>query len=595
MKPTVLFAAAVVLGGALLAAGYWWGVNQSVPPVSRAAEGKAGAKAERKVLYYRNPMAPADTSPLPKKAADGMDFVAVYADDAPGAQAGKPAPKILFYRNPMGLPDTSPVPKKDQMGMDYIAVYEDDEPASATPLVKLSLDKVQKLGVKTEAVALRDLKSTIRAVATVQANERSLATVTAKFDGWIQRLYVNTTGQAVRKGEALMDEYSPDLITAQQEYLIAKRGVQALAGGSVETQASMQRLADSALQRLRNWDISETDLRHLQQDGKTTQYLTLRSPANGVVLEKPAIQGKRFMAGEVLYQVADLSQVWLLADVFEQDLGQVRIGQSANIKVDAYPEKALTGKVTFIYPTVTTETRTAKVRVELANPGGLLKPSMYARVEFISSRGKGQTLTVPDSAVLDTGTRQLVLVQRGEGRFEPRPVKLGMHADGYIEVLEGVKAGEMVVVSANFLIDAESNLKAAFSGFGQGAEAVKPDARGETKPAAPAAAAASATHRGEGTVEAVDAKTASVTLAHGPIPTLKWPAMTMDFKVKDAALLRTLKPGQRIDFDTVAGAPGEYVIVRAQQSTRPSAESKPAVETKPAAAPKPAADAHKGH
>ncbi len=593
MKPTVLFAAAVVLGGALLAAGYWWGVNQSAPPASRTAEGKA----DRKVLYYRNPMAPADTSPVPKKAPDGMDFVAVYADDAPGAQAGKPAPKILFYRNPMGLPDTSPVPKKDQMGMDYIAVYEDDEPASATPLVKLSLDKVQKLGVKTEAVALRDLNSTIRAVATVQANERSLATVTAKFDGWIQRLYVNTTGQAVRKGEALMDVYSPDLITAQQEYLIARRGVQTLAGGSAEARASMQRLADSALQRLRNWDISETELQRLQQDGKTTQYLTLRSPANGVVLEKPAIQGKRFMAGEVLYQVADLSQVWLLADVFEQDLGQVRIGQSANIKVDAYPEKALTGKVTFIYPTVTTETRTAKVRVELANPGGLLKPSMYARVEFISSRGKGQALSVPDSAVLDTGTRQLVLVQRSEGRFEPRPVKLGMHADGYIEVLEGVKAGEMVVVSANFLIDAESNLKAAFSGFGQSAEGARPDAKGEAKPAAPAAATASATHRGEGTIEAVDAKTASVTLAHGPIPSLKWPAMTMDFKVKNAALLRTLKPGQRIDFDTVAGAPGEYVIVRAQLSTqsKPSAESNPAVETKPAAAPKPAADAHKGH
>ncbi len=597
MKRIVLIVSTVVLAAALLAAGYWWGVNQPAPSASRAAEGKAGAKSERKVLYYRNPMAPTDTSPVPKKAPDGMDFVPVYADDAPGAQTDKAKAKILFYRNPMGLPDTSPVPKKDQMGMDYIAVYEDDEPASATPLVKLSLDKVQKLGVKTEAVAMRDLKSTIRAVATVQVNERSLATVTAKFEGWIQRLHVNTTGQAVRKGEALMDVYSPDLITAQQEYLIAKRGVQTLAGGSAEVQASMQRLVDSALQRLRNWDISETELQRLQQEGKTTQYLTLRSPANGVVLEKPAIQGKRFMAGEVLYQVADLSQVWLLADVFEQDLGQVRIGQSANIKVDAYPDKALAGKVTFIYPTVTAETRTAKVRVELANPQALLKPSMYARVEIMSSRGKGQALSVPDSAVLDTGTRQLVLVRRGEGRFEPRPVKLGMRADGYIEVLEGVRAGENVVVSANFLIDAESNLKAAFSGFGQSAEGAKPDAKGEVKPAMPAAGAASGTHRGEGTVEAVDAKTASVTLAHGPIPSLKWPAMTMDFKVKDAALLRTLKPGQKIDFDTVAGAPGEYVIVRAQPATesKPVTASKPSKESKPAAGPKPAAGAHKGH
>ncbi len=555
MNRTVLLVSIFVLAAALLAAGYWWGANQSAPAASPAAVGKAASGA------------------------------APEAGGGASASTAAAKPKILYYRNPMGLPDTSPVPKKDQMGMDYIAVYEDDEPASATPLVKLSLDKVQKLGVKTEAAALRDLSSTIRAVATVQANERSLHTVTSKFDGWIQKLYVNTTGQSVRKGEALMDVYSPDLITAQQEYLIAKRGVQTLAGGSAEVQGSMQRLADSALQRLRNWDISETELQRLTRDGQTTQYLTLRSPASGLVLEKPAIQGKRFMAGEVLYQVADLSQVWLLAEVFEQDLGQVRIGQAASIRVDAYPQKVFSGKVTFIYPTVTPESRTARVRIELANPQALLKPSMYARTEFAPLRGKAKALTVPDSAVLDTGTRQLVLVQRAEGRFEPRPVKLGARGDGYIEVLEGVKAGELVVVSANFLIDAESNLKAAFSGFGQGAEAAKPEAKGDSKPAASGAVAAPATHRGEGTVEAVDPAHASVTLAHGPIPSLKWPAMTMDFTVKDAALLRTLKPGQKIDFETVAGAPGEYLIVRA----RPSATTKPAPMSKPAA------DAHKGH
>ena len=582
MKQTVWFVSAAVLGGVLLAAGYWWGANQAAPAASRAVAGKA----EREILYYRNPMAPADTSPVPKKAPDGMDFVPVYADAAPQAQTDKPKGRILFYRNPMGLPDTSPVPKKDQMGMDYIAVYEGEEPASATPLVKLSLDKVQKLGVRTEAVAPRNLASTIRAVATVQANERSLQTVTSKFDGWIQKLYVNTTGQAVKKGEALMDVYSPDLISAQQEYLIAKRGVQTLAGGNSEIQTSMQRLVDSAMQRLRNWDISETELQRLTQDGKTIQYVTLRSPVNGVVLEKPAIQGKRFMAGEVLYQVADLSQVWLLAEVFEQDLGQVRIGQSANIRVDAYPEKLFAGKVIFIYPTVTPESRTARVRIEIANPQALLKPSMYARAEFTATRGKGPALSVPDSAVLDTGTRQLVLIERGEGRFEPRPVKLGARGDGYIEILEGVKAGEMVVVSANFLIDAESNLKAAFSGFGQSAEGAKPDAKGAVTPAAPTVGATPVTHRGSGTVEAVDPTQGSVTLAHGPIASLKWPAMSMDFKVKDAALLRTLKPGQRIDFEIVADVPGEYLIVRAQASSSPS---------KPAIAPKPAADAHKGH
>lgn len=571
MKRTALTISAIVLAAALLAAGYWWGAHQPAPPASSAAAGKTGAKPERKVLYYRNPMAPTDTSPVPKKAADGMDFVPVYAEEAPQSQTDTAKRKILFYRNPMVPTDTSPVPKKDPMGMDYIAVYAGEEPASATPLVKFSADKVQKLGVKTEAVALRDLKYTVRAVGTVQANERLLYTVSPKFDGWIQRLYVNTTGQAVRKGEALMDVYSPDLITAQQEYLIAERGVQTLAGASAQVRSSMQRLADSALQRLRNWDISETDLRGLIQDGRTVRYLTLRSPVNGVVLEKSAIQGKRFMAGEVLYQVADLSQVWLLADVFEQDLGEVRVGQSANITIDAYPGKVFTGKVTFIYPTVNPDTRTAKVRIEMANPQALLKPAMYARVELATFRNKGQVLTVPESAVLDTGTRQLVLVERGEGRFEPRTVKLGARGDGYIEVLDGVKAGEQVVVSANFLIDSESNLQAAVSGFDQNAGGAKPGEKGLSKPAV-AAGVATVTHRGEGTVEAVDPAHASITLAHGPIASLKWPAMTMEFKARDAALLRKLKPGEKVEFDLAGEPGGEYVVVRIQ----------------------PAGDAHKG-
>lgn len=501
MKGITTAAIVIVVAAAASGVGYWWEANQSAP--LGAASKQAGAKAERKILYYRNPMAPTDTSPVPKKSPDGMDYVPVFADEATGAPTDKPKGRILYYRNPMGLPDTSPEPKKDPMGMDYIPVYEGEEPSSGAPLVKISVDKVQKLGVKTEAAAPRELTRTVRAVATIQADERRLHTVSPKFDGWIQKLYVNTTGQSVRRGEALMDVYSPDLITAQQEYLIASKGVHAVQSGSPEVQASMQQLVDSAMQRLRNWDISETELQRLQQEGKGRQYLTLRSPVNGVVLEKPSIQGKRFMAGEVLYQIADLSNVWMLADVFEQDLGMVHPGQSAKIRVDAYPEKTFDGKVTFIYPTVTAETRTAKVRIELANAQGLLKPAMYATAEFASSHSKDKALTVPDSAVLDSGTRQLVLVQRGEGQFEPRPVKLGMRADGYIEVLEGVKAGENVVVSANFLIDAESNLKAALGSFGHSAHGATAGKQEETKgapaskPTAPPDASKSAdAHKG---------------------------------------------------------------------------------------------------
>ncbi len=557
MKPSTVFASSIVLVAASLAAGYWWGAQRAASSSAAPADSKAGAKSERKILFYRNPMAPTDTSPVPKKAPDGMDFVPVYADDAGDVGADKSEKKILYYRNPMGLPDTSPVPKKDPMGMDYIPVYADENEAATpgAPTVKISLDKVQKLGVKTEAAATRDIARTVRAVATVQPNERLLHTVSTKFDGWIQKLNVNTTGQAVRRGEPLMDVYSPDLITAQQEYVIAKRGVAMVAGASPEVRSEMQRLVESALQRMRNWDISDTELQHLEKDGKGRQYLTLRSPVNGVVLDKPAIQGKRFMAGEPLYQIADLSSVWLLAELFEQDLAQVRVGQSAQIRVDAYPDKVFTGKVTFVYPTLTTETRTAKVRIELANPQGLLKPSMYAHAEFASSRGKGQVLAVPESAVLDTGTRQLVLIDRGQGRFEPRTLKLGMHGDGYVEVLEGLKAGEQVVVSANFLIDAESNLKAALSGFGKDAQASAAQSEAAQKPGA------GPTHHGEGKVEAVDAARSSVTLAHGAIASLKWPAMTMDFKVKDAALLRGLKPGQSVGFDLKEVGEGEWVVV----------------------------------
>jgi Cu(I)/Ag(I) efflux system membrane fusion protein len=351
-------------------------------------------------------------------------------------------------------------------GMHYVPVYESDVSSAASGLVQISPDKVQKLGVRTEAAVTRELVRTVRAVAMIKADERRVHTVAPRFEGWIQTLYVNTTGQAVTQGQALMEIYSPDLITAQEEYLIAWRGLESAGDGSAEIQAGMQRLVDSSVQRLRNWDIADAELRQLQKERKARRYLTLRSPVNGVVLEKAPVAGQRFMAGEMLYQIADLSNVWLLAEVFEQDLALVHVGQAAKIHIDAYPDKVFTGRVTFIYPTVNPETRTAKVRVELANTAGLLKPAMYARAEFASSLSKDKVLTVPDSAVLDTGTRQLVLVQRGEGQFEPRPVTLGLRADGFVEVLDGIQAGDNVVVSANFLIDAESNLTAALGAFG---------------------------------------------------------------------------------------------------------------------------------
>lgn len=516
MQPMTKLSIAVIALTVVLAAGYWWGKIQSQADVTV-------------------------TSP---QAANGEK-------------------KILYYRNPMGLPDTSPVPKKDPMGMDYLPVYDGDELPQDKNVVTLSTEKVQKLGVRTEAAMLRELIRTVRAVATVQTDERKQYTVVTKFEGWIHRLYVNTTGQTVKKGDALMDVYSPELITAQQEYLIAARGLQAVTEGAPDVRAAMQRLVNSALQKLRNWDIAEAELQRLQRTGKVQQYLTLRAQAAGVVLEKKAVMGQRFMPGETLYQIADLSSVWMLADVFEQDLGMIHPGQLATVRVDAYPDKVFNGEVAFVYPAVTPETRTAIVRIVLPNPDGLLKPAMYARAEFASFHSKNKVLTVPDSAVLDTGTRRVVLVDLGAGRFEPRTVKLGMHADGYAEVLGGLRAGENVVIKANFLIDAESNFKGALNSFGH-TSYYPVSGEQEIAPSSAILSASQVQYRGEGSIEAIDFTHAIVTLAHGPIERLKWPAMVMDFRVQEPALLQSFKPGQKVVFEIAEESAGEFVIVRIQ-------------------------------
>lgn len=516
MKPTLSILAAAGLIGAGLAGGYWWGVN---------------------------------------KAAHAPQTAAALSGDVRGAgkSEGGAKGRILYYRNPMGLPDTSTVPKKDPMGMDYVPVYEggDAEEKAPSGTVKISLDRVQLLGVRTEAVAPRALHRTVNAVGTIQVNERLLHRVAPRFEGWIEKLYVNTTGQSVARGQPLMAVYSPDLVTAQEEYFIALRGIRALKDSGPEAQVVMQRLADGVLQRLRNWEISDQELQALQQEGEPRRLLPYRSPVNGVVLQKPSVQGTRFMPGDVLYEIADLSSVWMLADVFEQELRLVRVGQEAKLRIIAYPEKVFAGRIVFIYPTIDQETRTARVRIELPNLGALLKPAMFGNIEILSGQPRSNTLSIPNSAVLDSGVRQTVLVRRGEGLFEPRPVKLGMRADGYVEVREGLQVGEEVVVRANFLIDAESNLKAALETFG-GHERHGPQAK-------PAAAQV---HKGKGAVEAVDAGGGTVEINHGPIPSLQWPAMSMEFKVKDKAMLGGVRPGQAVEFEIAQLKPGEFVIMR---------------------------------
>ncbi len=483
-------------------------------------------------------------------AGDTARMAATPAAAAGDAAAQKPR-KLLYYRNPMGLADTSPTPKKDSMGMDYIAVYEGEDDGVAAGEVKISTEKVQKLGVKTEPAALRELARRVRASGRVEIDERRLHNVAPKFEGWVERLHVNATGQPVAKGQPLFEVYSPELVSAQREYVVAAKGVVALKDASAEMQTGMRQLAEASLVRLRNWDISEEQIKALAAGGEAKRTLSFRSPAGGVVLEKKAVAGMRFMPGEMLYQIADLSSVWVLADVFERDIALVKPGQKVRLTLSAYPEKSFAGTIAYIYPRLTAETRTIPVRIELANPGGLLKPAMYASVE-LAVGAADRVLTVPVSAVIDSGTRQIVLVEKGAGRFEPRQVKLGARSDDYVEVREGIRDGEPVVVAANFLIDAESNLKAALGGF---TAASVPQAAG-------AAGTSAVSHQATGTLDAIDAKAGSVTVTHGPVASLKWPGMTMDFMLANPALTGKIKPGSAIAIEFVERKPGEWVITR---------------------------------
>jgi Cu(I)/Ag(I) efflux system membrane fusion protein len=369
---------------------------------------------------------------------------AMTGASAPTDDTGKQEKKLLYYRNPMGLPDTSPVPKKDPMGMDYIAVYaggDESEPA-APGQIRISTEKVQKLGVRTEAAQSRTLDRTVRAAGRVEPDERRVYAIAPKFEGYVERLLVNVTGQPVSKGQPLFEVYSPELVSAQREYAIAMQGVASLkdAGGTAQT--GMQQLAESSLQRLRSWDISDEQIKALASSGEAKRTLTFRSTASGIVTEKKAVQGMRFMPGEALYQVADLSSVWVIADVFEQDIGLIKSGSTAKIRINAYPDKLFEGKVTYVYPTLKAETRTVPVRVELANPGLLLKPAMFAQVELsVSSQrlggqragvGRPRQWHAPDRA--DSERRGAVRAARGPAGCAA--------ATPYVEVIEGVKDGE---------------------------------------------------------------------------------------------------------------------------------------------------------
>jgi Cu(I)/Ag(I) efflux system membrane fusion protein len=366
--------------------------------------------------------------------------------------------KILYYRNPMGLPDTSPVPKKDTMGMDYIPVYEDEQDEPGT--VKVSLDKIQRIGVKTEKVETRQIVRTVRAVGKVEHDESLLTIVALRTDGFIEDLFVNKTGQHVHKGDPLFRVYSPQIQSAQTDLIVAMR-----AQGKMGLDAGKE--LEGAMQRLRNLGVPQSRIDEVRKTGTNPRTIDWPAPADGDVIDKKVIDGQRVMAGDELYRIADHSHVWVIADVAEADIAEIKVGMPVTVTLRAMATEPVEGKVTFIYPELTPETRTVSVRIELPNPEARMKTSMYADVVFSTGANEAAIATVPDSAVIDSGTKQVVLVAKGEGRFEPRAVKLGRRGEGYVEVTDGLKPGEDIVTSATFLIDAESNLRAALQSFSQ--------------------------------------------------------------------------------------------------------------------------------
>ncbi|MCP3470318.1 efflux RND transporter periplasmic adaptor subunit [Bradyrhizobium sp. CCGUVB1N3] len=466
LAPMGTAAAILAAAGVVLFAG---GGLRPRPDVDRLVS-TANAADTGTPIYFRDPDGKPYYSLRPKKTADGRDYRAVQASedisfDEPDQPAGtapadtKGDRKIKYYRNPMGLPDTSPAPKKDSMGMDYIPVYEGDD--SDDDSVRLSPGKIQRTGVKSEPAELRRIRTLVRAPGTIQLDERRISVVAMRAESFVQKVADVTTGSRVAKGQPLMEVYSSAVASAAAEYL---------ATITSKTTAGIEPYGRGSRQRLVNLDVPEPVIAEMEKNHSVPITIVWSSPRDGIVLQRNAIEGMRAQPGDVLFRIADISLVWANVDVAERDLGGIKVGQSVSVRARSYPGREFNGHIGVIYPQVNKETRTARVRIELSNADLALLPDMYVDAE-IDTGTPVPVLAVAESAVLDTGSRQAVLVDKGQGRFEPREVKLGRRGEGYVEIRDGLAVGEAIVTSANFLIDAESNLKAALKGFADGDKA----------------------------------------------------------------------------------------------------------------------------
>lgn len=387
------------------------------------------------------------------------------AKGAPAAAPSPAAPRpILYYRHPMDPSVHSQTPAKDEMGMNYVPVYEDtaEQSVPGRATIVVPMDRVALLGIRSELVGSAASGGRLRTVGRVAVDETRREVVHAKYDGYVEKLFVDFTGKPVRKGQPLAAIYSPELVAAQQEYLLARRAEGRLAGSAVPgVAAGGNELAEAARQRLQYWDVSPGEIATLERTGEPQRTVTLHSPVSGVVVDKPAVEGMRVGPSDRLFEITDLSRVWVLAELYEKDLGSARLGAPAEITLQSAPGTPLQGRLSFVSPVMKPETRTLEVRIEVDNAAGALKPDMLADV-YLEGPGS-TTLTVPESALIFTGERTLVFLDRGQGRFEPREVTLGTRVPGGYQALQGLAPGDRVVMGANFLLDSESSLRAAIS------------------------------------------------------------------------------------------------------------------------------------
>ena len=382
-------------------------------------------------------------------------IAAAHADVSPAAGQRK----ILYYRNAMVPTDTSPVPKKDSMGMDYVPVYGDEAPA-APGTFRLTTEKVQRAGVRTEIVRRMALADPVRATGTVAADESRQAVLTVKFDGFVEKLFVSTTGSQVRAGQPLMRVWiqSPEILIKEADFI-----------GSLQSNAPQH--AESAASLLRQYGVPASLITEMRRTQQPTRTITIVAPQGGTVMEKLVVEGMHFAAGDTLFKTTDLSSVWVLAQVSERDLAGLRPGQTAKVSFRDDPGVSFDGTVSFIYPEISADTRTAQVRIVVANPAGLLRVGQYADVSIDPPATSGPVIAIPDSAIIDDGSRQIAFVALPDGVFQPRTLKLGARTGGYDEVVSGLSEGERIVTSGNFLIDAESNLQTALQNFPQAGKA----------------------------------------------------------------------------------------------------------------------------